>query len=285
MDKISLKAYAKINIGLDVTGKREDGYHLLNSIMQQVDLYDEITIEKCDSGISLDSNNKRIPLDENNLAWKAAAKLIEACDIKAGVRIFINKNIPMAAGMAGGSTDGAAVFVGMNELFQLGLTKNELCQMAVKLGADIPFCIQGATAQCQGIGDEMTVIESAPDMYALIVKPNIDVSTKFVYQNLHLDTVVHPDMNKVLEGFNEKDIKKICDNMGNVLATVTMKEYPLLSELLAEIDSTAAVGSLMSGSGPTVFGLYDSFDKALDAETVMKNKRGDCFVKAVRMIR
>lgn len=285
MDSIKIKTYAKINIGLDVTGKREDGYHLLDSVMQQVDLYDIVTIEKTNTGkIELDSNNKNIPLDEKNLAWKAAAKLMEESNNITGVKIYIEKNIPMAAGMAGGSTDGAAVFTGINELFELGYTKEELCAFAVKLGADIPFCIEGGTRRCEGIGEVMTRLTKKPEMYAIIVKPDIEVSTKYVYSNLKLDSVSHPDMNAILEGFEEMDLKKICSNMGNVLASVTLEKHPELKTLLKYIDETGAVGSLMSGSGPTVFGLFDSFDDAKKAEDAIKVKAADCFVKAVSVI-
>lgn len=285
MEKITLKAYAKINIGLDVTGKREDGYHLLNSVMQQVNLFDEVTVEKTESGIELDSNNKMIPLDEKNLAWKAAAKMLDTYNINGGVRIYIDKRIPMAAGMAGGSTDGAAVFVAMNKLFELGLSEDELCNISVSLGADIPFCIKGKTAQCEGIGDVMTKIESAPEMYALIVKPDIEVSTKYVYQNLNLATVKHPDMDAILDGFETKNLNKICENLGNVLASVTMGKYDVLAKLKDDIDVAGAVGSLMSGSGPTMFGLFDSFDRAKEAEREVAVKNPDCFVKAVEVIR
>lgn len=285
MDKITLKAYAKINIGLDVTGKREDGYHLLSSVMQQVDLYDLVTVEKISEGIKLDSNNKNIPLDEHNLAWKAAAKMMNTYNIPGGVSIYIDKRIPMAAGMAGGSTDGAAVFMAINQLFELDLSMDELCKLSVSLGADIPFCIKGKTALCEGIGDVMTPINEAPEMYALIVKPDIEVSTKYVYQNLKLDTVKHPDMEAVLEGFSEKNLNKICENMGNVLASVTMEKYTVLSKLLEDIAKEGAVGTLMSGSGPTVFGLFDTFEAALKAEENVKVIDNDCFVKAVSVIR
>lgn len=283
--EVKTKAYAKINIGLDIVGKTENGYHLLKSIMQQVDLYDEVTVKRIESGITIDSNNKDIPLDETNLAYKAAKLMIDKYSIGEGVSIYIDKHIPMAAGMAGGSTDGAAVLILMNQLYELNLSEEELCEIGVKLGADIPFCIKGGVALCEGIGEKMTTLTKAPKMYAVIAKPPIGISTKYVYTHLDLPSVKHPDMDAMLDAFAHEDLQAVCDNLGNVLESVSEKENEIISKLKASMLEAGAIGSLMSGSGPTVFGLFDSMESASSAEAIMAKQYPDVFVKAVAMIK
>lgn len=283
--EVKTKAYAKINIGLDIVGKTENGYHLLKSIMQQVDLYDEVTVKRIESGIAIDSNNKDIPLDETNLAYKAAKLMIDKYSIGEGVSIYIDKHIPMAAGMAGGSTDGAAVLILMNQLYELNLSEEELCEIGVKLGADIPFCIKGGVALCEGIGEKMTTLTKAPKMYAVIAKPPIGISTKYVYTHLDLPSVKHPDMDAMLDAFAHEDLQAVCDNLGNVLESVSEKENEIISKLKASMLEAGAIGSLMSGSGPTVFGLFDSMESASSAEAIMAKQYPDVFVKAVAMIK
>lgn len=282
---MKIKAYAKINIGLDIVGKTENGYHLLKSIMQQVDLYDEVSVEKIESGITIDSNNREIPLDETNLAYKAAKLMIEEYNIKGGVSIYIDKRIPMAAGMAGGSTDGAAVLMLINDLYNLGASKERLCELGVKLGADIPFCIQGKTALCEGIGEKMTPLSQCPEMYAVIAKPALNISTKYVYTHLDLPNVKHPDMDKVLEAFANEDLSAVVDNFGNVLESVSEVENPIITSLKKAMLDNGANGSLMSGSGPTVFGLFDNYDNAKIAEGKLKEAYPDVFIQATKMIR
>lgn len=286
---VERKAYAKINIGLDITGKKENGYHLIKTIMQQVDLYDVITLEKIESGIEIGTNSKDVPTDDSNLAVKAAKILIDKFNICSGIKIFIDKRIPVAAGMAGGSTDGAAVLLGMNDLFELGLSEEELCEIGVTLGADIPFCIKGGCALCEGIGEEMTTLENKTEMYALITKPNLNVSTKHVYQSLGLSVgpavgPEHPDVDKVIDAFAAGDTKKVATTMGNYLEKVTASEYDIIEELKHDILMAGALGSNMSGSGPTVFGLFDSMEAALVAEAELKDKYPDIFVKATGVI-
>ena len=280
-----VKAYAKINIGLDVTGKTDNGYHLLKTVMQQVDLYDEVLVEKSDEGIKFECGSNEVPLDDTNLAVKAARLMIDTFNISEGVKIVLKKNIPVAAGMAGGSTDGAAVITAMNEEFNLGLSLQEMMDLGVKIGADVPFCINGGCTIAEGIGEKLTDIENKADMYALIVKPPISVSTVHVYKSLKLPELTHPDMDAVIDGIKTGDIKKITDNMGNVLESVTAAEYDIIGELKNAIIEAGAEGSLMSGSGPTVFGLFSDKEKSKAAEEVLKGKYPDMFVKAVDIVR
>lgn len=264
MNSISLKAYAKINIGLDVTGKLPDGYHLVKMIMQNIDLYDEVVLTENVSGdIRLDMNVDFLPTDERNLAYKAAKLMKEDFGIDRGIDIYIRKNIPAAAGMAGGSTDAAAVMTGMNKLFDLNIDRNILMEHGLKLGADVPYCIMGGTALAEGIGEKLTQLSPCPDCYVLVAKPDISVSTAYVYTNLVLDdTTVHPDIDMVRNALESGDIRTAAQNMGNLLENVTQKEYPVISEIKHIMDDNGALGSLMSGSGPTVFGLFDDYDTA-----------------------
>lgn len=266
MNSISLKAYAKINIGLDVTGKLPDGYHLVKMIMQNIDLYDEVVLTENLSGdIRLDMNVDFLPTDERNLAYKAAKLMKEDFGIDRGIDIYIRKNIPAAAGMAGGSTDAAAVMTGMNKLFDLNIDRNILMEHGLKLGADVPYCIMGGTALAEGIGEKLTQLSPCPDCYVLVAKPDISVSTAYVYTNLVLDdTTVHPDIDMVRNALESGDIRTAAQNMGNLLENVTQKEYPVISEIKHIMDDNGALGSLMSGSGPTVFGLFDDYGTALE---------------------
>lgn len=266
MNSISLKAYAKINIGLDVTGKLPDGYHLVKMIMQNIDLYDEVVLTENVSGdIRLDMNVDFLPMDERNLAYKAAKLMKEDFGIDRGIDIYIRKNIPAAAGMAGGSTDAAAVMTGMNKLFDLNIDRNILMEHGLKLGADVPYCIMGGTALAEGIGEKLTQLSPCPDCYVLVAKPDISVSTAYVYTNLVLDdTTVHPDIDMVRNALESGDIRTAAQNMGNLLENVTQKEYPVISEIKHIMDDNGALGSLMSGSGPTVFGLFDDYGTALE---------------------
>lgn len=286
MSEITLKAYAKVNIGLDIVGKREDGYHLLKSVMQQVGLYDLITVStRDDKEIKILSDNPAVPLDESNIAYKAAKRMMDKYQIETGVNIHIDKRIPVAAGMAGGSTDGAAVIKGINELYNLGASNSELNEIGVLVGADVPFCIEGGTMLCEGIGEKMTKLDSVPEMQLLIAKPPIDVSTVQVYKSLKLSELEHPDMDKVLEGFSEKNVEKIVNNMGNVLESVTTKEHEIINILKKEMLDNGAIGSLMSGSGPTVFGIFKDEESSLKAEAALKKLHPTVFVQATGIVR
>ena len=259
MDNISLKALAKINLGLDVVRRRDDGYHEVRMIMQTINLFDRLEIKKIkESAIKIHTNLFFLPVNENNLVYKAAKLLIDEFGIQEGVSVGLTKKIPVAAGMAGGSTDAAAMLFGMNILFGLGLSKKQLMERGVKIGADVPYCIMRGTALAEGIGDKLSPLPAMVKCPVLIAKPQISVSTKFVYQNLKLDDkTVHPDIDRLIEDIRNKDLKAVSDHMGNVLESVTIPNYPVISQIKEQMMDSGAVGSMMSGSGPTVFGLFD----------------------------
>lgn len=258
MEQISRRAYAKINLGLDVTGKRPDGYHEVRMIMQTVDIYDILTFRKTDrAGLFLFSEQKELPCDRSNLIYRAAEMIRERYQIEEGVEISFLKNIPIAAGMAGGSADAAAVFHGMNELFGLSMSLKEMRGMGVKLGADIPYCIMGGTALSEGIGEILTPLPAPPGAHLVVVKPDISVSTKYVYENLRLKELEnHPDIDGMIKALENGNLEGITARLGNVLETVTEREYPVIRSLKELMCREGAEGALMSGSGPTVFGIW-----------------------------
>lgn len=262
MDKIQLKALAKINLGLDVLRRREDGYHEVKMIMQTIGLHDDLEIRKTKTpGIQVKTNLYYLPTNENNLVYKAAKLLMDEFQIQDGVSIQLKKRIPVAAGMAGGSSDGAAVLWGINQMYGLGLSMQTLMERGVRLGADVPYCIQRGTALAEGIGEKLSVLPSMPKCTILIAKPGISVSTKFVYENLHANDLKpeqHPDVDSMIEAMRQKDLGLLCSRMGNVLETVTIPAYPVINEIKRTMMDNGAIGSMMSGSGPTVFGIFDS---------------------------
>ncbi len=277
MNSISLQANAKINLSLDVTGLREDGYHLVRMIMQAIDLHDDISMEKTGSGkISLTIENSDLPSDESNLAYRAAALLKDAFSIKEGVSIKLTKHIPVAAGLAGGSTDCAAVLKGMNALFELGLSTEELCEYGVKLGADVPFCILGGTALSEGIGEILTSLSPMPDCSIILVKPTAGVSTAKVYHDLdQIKDPQHPNIDGQLAALKEGSLSSVCEHMENILEYVTIPMLPVIREIKQDMLSTGAIQSLMSGSGPTVFGIYTDKEEAQEALTKLQDKYPD----------
>lgn len=262
MDKIQLKALAKINLGLDVLRRREDGYHEVKMIMQTIGLHDDLEIRKTKTpGIQVKTNLYYLPTNENNLVYKAAKLLMDEFQIQDGVSIQLKKRIPVAAGMAGGSSDGAAVLWGINQMYGLGLSMHALMERGVRLGADVPYCIQRGTALAEGIGEKLSVLPPMPKCTILIAKPGISVSTKFVYENLHANDLKpeqHPDVDSMIEAMRQKDLGLLCSRMGNVLETVTIPAYPVINEIKRTMMDNGAIGSMMSGSGPTVFGIFDS---------------------------
>ena len=272
MRDISVKALAKINLGLDVIRKREDGYHEVCMVMQTIHLFDRLEIAKTQSGeITMETNLSFLPTNENNLVYKAAALLKNEFGIKDGIHVNLHKHIPVAAGMAGGSTDAAAVLYGMNRIFDLGLSKEQLMERGVRIGADVPYCIMRGTALAEGIGEKLTALPPMVKCPVLIAKPQISVSTKFVYENLRLNEgIEHPDMKKLVEDIKKKDLPAIASDMGNVLETVTIPAYPVISEIKEHMMEHGALNSMMSGSGPTVFGLFDNEDTAQAAYEAMK---------------
>lgn len=257
MDSIVIKAMAKVNLGLDVLRRRENGYHDVKMVMQTVNLYDTLTLSKIDEGIVITTNTGELPLNEDNLIYKAAKLLLEYVDKKAGVSIHLDKQIPIAAGMAGGSTDAASTLVGINELYNLDLTKEELAEVGVKIGADVPYCIYGGTYLSEGIGEVLTKLPDAPDCYVVIAKPGIGVSTKYVYENLHIETVEkHPDIDGMIDAIKTGSLDGVTEKMENVLETVTIKRYPEIETMKKCLLENGAENALMSGSGPTVFGIF-----------------------------
>ena len=276
---MKIKAYGKVNISLDVVGKREDGYHLLSMIMQNIDLYDEIEVEKQECGIILECNKSYVPVDNRNLAYKAAEIFKERYDIVDGVKINIEKNIPVSAGLAGGSTDAAAVLKVMNKLFNVNATEEELMELGWKLGADIPYCIHGGTALCEGIGEIITPIKPFRDKIVVLVKPAFGVSTKEVYKNFNLEKVKqHPKTAEIINAIENDDLNFVASNMKNLLENVTLRKHKILIKIKEEMNACGAINSMMSGSGPTVFAFFDDMLKAQRCFEKMKKKYSDVFI-------
>lgn len=273
---LTLKALAKINLGLDVLGKRDNGYHDVRMVMQTIYLYDNVTLTKTEEpGIRLETNLSYLPVDEKNIAYKAAKLLIDEFQIKKGVSIKLDKHIPVAAGLAGGSSNAAAVLVGMNRLFRLGLSQEELMERGVSLGADVPYCVMRGTALAEGIGEDLSALMPMPKCYVLIAKPPISVSTKMVYEALDAKEIVeHPDIDGVLEGLSKQDLTKVAASMGNVLESVTIEKYPIIADIKAAMKEAGALNAMMSGSGPTVFGIFDDRKIAKEAWYKLRNMKG-----------
>ena len=267
-----IKAYAKINLGLDVTGKRPDGYHEVKMVMQTVDIADELTIEKTEGGIEVFSDCGELPGDENNLAYKAAKLMVDEYGIGEGVKVTLKKRIPIAAGMAGGSTDAAGVMNGINELFKLKLKPEELQKQGVKLGADVPYCITGGTVLAEGIGEKLTPLRSVSQCVLLVAKPEINVSTGYVYEHLDAEPDYdHPDIDGMVRALEDGNLDGVVRRLGNVLENVTQKKYPVVEEIRDAMNAGGAKGSMMSGSGPSVFGIFDTILKAQEAERLIRN--------------
>lgn len=276
---MKIRAYAKVNISLDVIGKREDGYHLLRMIMQNIDLYDEIIVEKQSRDITIECNKNYVPTDSRNLAYKAAVAFKERYNISEGLKIKIFKNIPVSAGLAGGSTDAAAVLKLMNKIFEVNAPKEELMELGLKLGADIPYCIQGGTALCEGVGEIITPLKSFKDKIIVLVKPSFGVSTKEVYKNFDMEKVKkHPETEALIKAMAEDDLRYVAYNMRNLLENVTLKKHKVLISLKEEMNKYGAINSMMSGSGPTVFAFFDDMLKAQKCFEKMKEKYNEVFL-------
>lgn len=276
---MKIKAYAKINIALDVVGKRDDGYHLLRMIMQTIDLYDIIEIEKINSGIELKCNKHYVPTDERNLAYKAAKLFKETYSIDDGVYINLIKNIPVSAGLAGGSTDAAGVLKLMNKIFNINADDEELKSLGLKLGADVPYCISGGTALCEGIGEKITALKPFKDKILVLIKPPFGVSTKEVYKAFDLSKVIfHPRIDELIENMKNDDIYFVANNMKNLLENVTLKKHRVIVNIKEEVKLNGCIGTMMSGSGPTVFAFFDDMLKAQTCYDNMKKKYKDVFI-------
>lgn len=274
-----LHAHAKINLCLDVIGRRPNGYHDVKMIMQSIGLYDELEITaRTDNEIVLECDNSELGPIEDNLIYRAAAKLRESSGNNTGLTIRLTKNIPVAAGMAGGSTDAAATLIGINELLQLGKSHEDLREIGVTLGADVPYCIEGGTYLSEGIGEILTRLPDAPSCYLVIAKPDISVSTKFVYEHLILnDSTIHPDVDGMIDAIKSGSLQGVTDRLSNLLADVTEQEYTIIRQMKQVLLNNGALGALMSGSGPTVFGIYNS---RTDADTALAKLHECCDFKA-----
>lgn len=269
MDRYQIKAYAKINLGLDVVKRLPNGYHQIRTVMQSVNICDELTLEKRGGGISVSTDSDELPVDEDNLVYKAARLMLEKGEISSGVHIHLQKRIPIAAGMAGGSADAAAVMKGINRLYDLNLSPEPLAGYGVRIGADVPYCLMGGTVLAEGIGERLTRLPPMPDCSVLVAKPDINVSTKFVYE--HLDTKGisrHPDIDGMCGALHAGALRGIAERMENVLETVTIPAHPIIEILKDKMRELGAMNSLMSGSGPTVFGLFE--DRSLARQALIK---------------
>jgi 4-diphosphocytidyl-2-C-methyl-D-erythritol kinase len=273
------KAYAKINIALDVVGKREDGYHLLKMIMQKIELYDLIIVNRIPKDISITCNKEFIPTDDRNLAYKAAALLLEEAGINGGVSIDIKKNIPTAAGLAGGSSDAAAVLRAIKGLYNIQIDNKRLIDIGLKIGADVPYCLTSGTALCEGIGEIITPLKPLKNQILVLVKPSFGVSTKDVYEGLDISKLnIHPNINGLIKAIEDDDIGFIGKNMRNVLENVTLKRYSVLRSIKSEMINHGAIGSMMSGSGPTIFGFFEDMMRAQMCYDKMKTWYKDVFI-------
>ncbi|HWO94943.1 MAG TPA: 4-(cytidine 5'-diphospho)-2-C-methyl-D-erythritol kinase [Bacillus sp. (in: firmicutes)] len=281
--KLMVKAPAKINLSLDVLHKRSDGYHEVKMVMTTIDLADRVELaERYDQKIMIHSHDRYVPDDHRNLAYQAAQLLKERFCINKGVTISIVKNIPVAAGLAGGSSDAAATLRGLNKLWDLNLSLDELASLGAEIGSDVSFCVYGGTALATGRGEIIEHIDTPPNCWVILAKPEIGVSTAEVYKNLSLSSVKHPDVEAMVQAISEKDYPKMCESVGNVLENVTLNMHPEVALIKEQMKRFGADAVLMSGSGPTVFGLvqYDS-----RMQRIYNGLRGFCDkVYAVRLL-
>ena len=279
MTSVELRAHAKINLSLDVIRKREDGYHDLKMIMQSIELHDTVRIETAAAGIRVSCDRRWVPQDLENIAGKAALLVKDRYSIKDGVKIHIKKAIPVAAGLAGGSTDAAAVLRGMNELFSLGLGDTQLMGLGKQLGADVPFCIAGGTMLAEGIGDKLTALAPFKGIDLVLLKPRVGVSTAWVYKNLDIGKIVcRPDTEMLVGAIAAGQVNRLAANMVNVLENVTIPAYGIVQEAKDRLRELGAAGSMMSGSGPSVFGIFEGRELAEKAYEAARDTRWDSFL-------
>ncbi|WP_346929936.1 4-(cytidine 5'-diphospho)-2-C-methyl-D-erythritol kinase [Clostridium sp.] len=276
---MKVKAYGKVNIVLDIIGKREDGYHLLRMIMQTVNIYDELIFNKGAEGIRITSNKDFVPTDNKNLVYKAIELFCDTYGIKREMEVHIEKNIPVEAGMAGGSTDAAAALRAMRDIYRPNISNEELRLLGVKLGADVPYCIEGGTALCEGIGEVITSLKDFKDKLMVVVKPNFGVSTVETYKNFKLNEVkIHPDVEGIIEAMSRDDVEYVANNMMNLLELVTIKEHKGIEDIKEFMCKEGALGAMMSGSGPTVFGFFSDINKANQCADKLRDKYKEVFV-------
>lgn len=279
MDMISLKAKAKVNLSLDVTGIRADGYHEMRMINHSIDLEDVLTFEANDEGIILTSNDHSIPLDERNLVMKVALKLQQKFNIKQGVEIHLEKRIPAQAGLAGGSSDAAATLKGLNTIWKLNLSRPELLAIGVTIGADVPYCLVGGTALVEGIGEKITPLKGLKSMPVLVVKPDINIATPWAFEKLDKQTIEkHPDINGLIRLLEANDYTGLKDTIGNVFEAVAFATYPEIAEIKKEMLAQGAMASIMTGSGSTVIGYYSDQEMAEQSYRRFKETYAMCFI-------
>lgn len=285
MDEYCVRAYAKINLGLDVLGRLPNGYHQVSMIMQSISLWDELTFRKAPRDIRITSDSRELPLGRDNLIYRAAALMLEKCGISSGVRIHLRKNIPIAAGMAGGSTDAAAALKGICRLFGLEISPEQLREWGLGIGADVPYCLMGGTALAEGIGEKLTALPPLPECLILVATPRISVSTRYVYEHLDAqETLSHPDIRGMAEAVRKGSLPDVLSRMGNVLETVTIPEHPVIGSLKDRLLALGAAGSLMSGSGPTVFGIFLPGQEAA-AQAALHSLRQDGLTDQLFLVR
>ncbi|MGM9552460.1 MAG: 4-(cytidine 5'-diphospho)-2-C-methyl-D-erythritol kinase [Clostridia bacterium] len=279
MDTLKIKAFAKINLSLDVLGTLPNGYHEVKMVMQTVSLFDSVELTKKDKGISLGCSLKFLPTNSDNLAYRAAESFFKETGINGGVDIYLKKHIPVGAGLAGGSSNAAAVLIGLNKLYDASLSVKKLCEMGKLLGADVPYCIIGGTRLAEGIGEKLSPLPPLPPCYIVLVKPAFSISTKWVYDNIDsCPNIVHPPTDRLIEGLEKGNLHQICQNMGNVLEDVSIAHYPVLSQVKEDLISSGAIASQMSGSGPTVFGIFEDEKKALNAKEILWKKYKTAYI-------
>ncbi len=285
MNNICVKAYAKINLTLDVVARRPDGYHDLEMIMQSVDLEDRITLKEIGKGIELDSNLKGLPRDEGNIAYRAARLIKKEFNISTGIKIFIEKKIPIAGGMGGGSADCAGVLIGLNHLWDLGMKQDQLCALGKTLGADVPFCLMGGTALAKGIGDILSPIDTKGDIWLVIVKPDFGVFTKNIYKRLKIEDIrKRPDTRAMIRALRSGSLDDIAANLVNVLEEVTISMHPEIYRLKSELLEQGSLGSLMSGSGPSVYGVFRDNVSAQRAWVALKRRYDRVFILKTKSV-
>lgn len=279
MDNLKVKSYAKINLSLDVLGTLPNGYHEVKMVMQTVSLYDLVELTKQDEGISLSCSVKFLPVNSDNLAYRAAEAFFKETGIEGGVKIFLKKHIPIGAGLAGGSGNAAAVLTGLNKMYEANLSTEKLCEIGKSLGADVPYCIIGGTRLAEGIGEKLSPLPKMPNCHLVLVKPTFSISTKWVYDNIDAcKDLVHPPTDNLIEALEKGDLKLLCQNMGNVLEDVSIAHYPVLTQVKEDLISLGAIGAQMSGSGPTVFGIFEDEEKANNAKEILWKKYKTAYV-------
>lgn len=266
METIQEKAFAKVNLGLDIISKRPDGYHEVSMLMHSINLFDDIIIKKAyDGKRCYCTDSLKLPMDETNLVCKAAALFCDTFDINEGFSIELIKRIPMAAGLAGGSSDAAAVLRALNKLFDVNASEECLMKLGKKLGADVPYCVMGKTALAEGIGEILTPVSSPDFKYWLLVKPCVDVSTKWAYGRIdYAGNLSHPDIKGLVDAVEAKDYEKTFSKMENIFETVIKEKYPIIGQIRKLMEEKGALKAMMSGSGPTVFGIFDN-EEAMEA--------------------